>query len=121
VSQLPPVSTLFAAFLGYNPIQHLLGTQVLAQVPKAQQAVLTGRSFFPSIITGPFRSGLHAALDFAIGASFLAAAASWTRGVASATAPSAPPAPVQRTPAPAAATTTATDAPATTSTTAASR
>jgi len=80
VSHLPPVSTLFAAFLGYNPIQHLLGTSVLAQVPKPQQAILTGRSFFPSVITAPFRSGLHAALDFAIGASILAAAASWTRG-----------------------------------------
>jgi hypothetical protein len=80
VSHLPPVSTLFAAFLGYNPIQHLLGTSVLAQVPKPQQAILTGRSFFPSVITAPFRSGLHAALDLAIGASVLAAAASWTRG-----------------------------------------
>jgi MFS family permease len=80
VSHLPPVSTLFAAFLGYNPIQHLLGTQVLSQIAPAQQAVLTGRSFFPSIISGPFRAGLHAALDFAIVASLLAAAASWTRG-----------------------------------------
>jgi MFS family permease len=79
-SQLPPVSTLFAAFLGYNPVQHLLGSHVLSQIPPAQQAVLSGRGFFPSIITAPFRSGLHAALDFAIVASLLAAAASWTRG-----------------------------------------
>ncbi|MDQ1361647.1 MAG: hypothetical protein QOJ44_2024 [Acidimicrobiaceae bacterium] len=79
-SHLPPVSTLFAAFLGYNPVQHLLGPHVLAQIPPAQQAVLSGRGFFPSIITAPFRSGLHAALDFAIVASLLAAAASWTRG-----------------------------------------
>ena len=80
VAHLPPVSTLFAAFLGYNPVQHLIGTQVLSQLPAKQQAILTGRSFFPSIITAPFRSGLHAALDFAIGASVLAAAASWARG-----------------------------------------
>jgi MFS family permease len=79
-SHLPPVSTLFAAFLGYNPVQHLLGAHVLSQVPSAQQTVLAGRGFFPSIITAPFRSGLHAALDFAIVASLLAAAASWTRG-----------------------------------------
>ncbi len=79
-SHLPPVSTLFAAFLGYNPVQHLLGSHVLSQIPPAQQAVLSGRGFFPSIITAPFRSGLHAALDFAIVASLLAAAASWTRG-----------------------------------------
>ena len=79
-SQLPPVSTLFAALLGYNPIQHLVGPHVLAQLPQAQQATLTGRSFFPSLIAGPFKSGLHAAFDFAIVASLLGAAASWTRG-----------------------------------------
>jgi hypothetical protein len=79
-SQLPPVSTLFAALLGYNPVQHLVGSHVLAQLPQAQQATLTGRSFFPSLIAGPFRSGLHAAFDFAIVASLLGAAASWTRG-----------------------------------------
>jgi hypothetical protein len=79
-SHLSPISTLFAAFLGYNPIQHLVGAHVLAQISPAQRAVLAGRSFFPSIISAPFRSGLHAALDFAIVASLLAAAASWTRG-----------------------------------------
>ncbi len=80
VSHLPPVSTLFAAFLGYNPVQHLVGTQVLSHLTVAQQATLTGHSFFPSLIAAPFRNGLHAALDFAIVASLLAAAASWTRG-----------------------------------------
>jgi hypothetical protein len=79
-SQLPPVSTLFAALLGYNPIQHLVGPHLLAHLPPAQQATLTGRSFFPSLIAGPFKSGLHAAFDFAIVASLLGAAASWTRG-----------------------------------------
>jgi len=79
-SQLPPVSTLFAALLGYNPIQHLVGAHALAQLPQAQQAALTGRSFFPSLIAGPFKSGLHAAFDFAIVASLLGAVASWTRG-----------------------------------------
>jgi MFS family permease len=80
VSHLPPVSTLFAAFLGYNPVQHLVGAHVLSQLPASQQSQLTSRSFFPGLISGPFRSGLHAALDFAIVASLLAAAASWTRG-----------------------------------------
>jgi MFS family permease len=80
VSHLPPVSTLFAAFLGYNPVQHLVGPSVLSHLTVAQQSALTGRSFFPSLIAAPFRSGLHAALDFAIVASLLAAAASWTRG-----------------------------------------
>ena len=80
VSRLPPVSTLFAAFLGYNPVQHLIGPTVLSHLTTAQQASLTGRSFFPGLIAAPFRSGLHAALDFAIVASLLAAAASWVRG-----------------------------------------
>jgi MFS family permease len=79
-SHLPPVSTLFAAFLGYNPVQHLIGPGVLSRLPAAQQATLTGRSFFPQLITAPFRAGLHATFDFAIGASVLAAAVSWTRG-----------------------------------------
>jgi len=53
---------------------------VLSQLPQSQQVALTGRSFFPSLIAGPFKSGLHAAFDFAIVASLLAAVASWTRG-----------------------------------------
>jgi hypothetical protein len=80
VSHLPAVSTLFAAFLGYNPVQHLIGPQVLSHLTTAQQATLTGRSFFPGLIAAPFKDGLHAALDFAIVASLLAAWASWTRG-----------------------------------------
>jgi hypothetical protein len=80
VSHLPPVSTLFAAFLGYNPVQHLVGPAVLSHLTAAQQATLTGRSFFPTLITAPFRAGLRATFDFAIVASLVAAAVSWTRG-----------------------------------------
>ena len=80
VSHLPPVSTLFAAFLGYNPVKELIGSQALTHLSAAQQATVTGRSFFPGLITAPFRAGLHAAFDFAIVASLLGAAASWTRG-----------------------------------------
>jgi len=79
-SHLPPIATLFAAFLGVNPIQHLLGPAGLAQLSASQQATLLGRSFFPTLIGASFRSGLHAALDFAIVASLFAAAASWVRG-----------------------------------------
>ena len=79
-SHLPPVSTLFAAFLGYSPVQHLVGSSALAHLSVEQRAVVTGRSFFPSIIAGPFRDGLHAALDFAILACLVAAGASWLRG-----------------------------------------
>ena len=80
VSHLPPVSTLFAAFLGYNPVQQLVGPGVLSHLTAAQQATLTGRSFFPTLITAPFKAGLRATFDFAIVASLVAAAVSWTRG-----------------------------------------
>jgi hypothetical protein len=79
VANLPPVSILFAAFLGYNPIQHLLGPH-LAALPAHDQAVLTGHTFFPTLISGPFRDGLHAAFLFAIVACLVAAAASLLRG-----------------------------------------
>ncbi len=80
VAQLPPVSILFAAFLGYNPIQHLLGSHVLASLSAANRATLTGRSFLPHLISAPFRSGLHEAFVFAILACLIAAAASLLRG-----------------------------------------
>ena len=79
-AHLPPVSTLFAAFLGYDPVQHLVGSSVLAHLPAHQAQVLTGRSFFPALISAPFADGLHAAFDFAIGACLMAAAMSWLRG-----------------------------------------
>ncbi len=79
-AHLPPVSILFAAFLGYNPIQHLLGSGVLMHLSHAQQTLLTGRSFFPRLISPPFRSGLHEAFAFAIVACLVAAVASWSRG-----------------------------------------
>jgi MFS family permease len=79
-AHLPPVSILFAAFLGYNPIQHLLGNSVLVHLPAHTQTVLAGRSFFPQLISDPFRSGLHEAFAFAIIACLVAAVASWSRG-----------------------------------------
>jgi EmrB/QacA subfamily drug resistance transporter len=80
VAGLPPVSILFAAFLGYNPIQHLLGPHAVGLLSAHDRAVITGRSFFPHLISGPFSSGLHAAFGFAIFACLVAAAASLLRG-----------------------------------------
>jgi hypothetical protein len=77
---LPPVSTLFAAFLGYSPMAHLLGQTVLSHLPASQQAILNGRRFFPMLISAPFRHGLHEAFDFSIIACLVAAGASWLRG-----------------------------------------
>jgi MFS family permease len=79
-SQAPPISILFAAFLGYNPIQHLVGSEALTALPAHAHAVLTGSGFFPHLISGPFRDGLDIAFTFAIVACLVAAAASLLRG-----------------------------------------
>ena len=71
---------LFAAFLGYNPIAHLLGPHALAGLSVQNRALLTGRSFFPHLISSPFHSGLQATFAFSIAACLIAAAASLLRG-----------------------------------------
>jgi EmrB/QacA subfamily drug resistance transporter len=80
LAALPPVTVLFASLLGYNPIQTLLGPNVLGQLPVGNAAYLTGRGFFPQLISGPFASGLTVAFGFAIVACLIAAVASWLRG-----------------------------------------
>jgi hypothetical protein len=80
VSHLPPVSTLFASFLGYNPMSTLLGAHVLHGLPAGQAQALTGRSFFPHLISGPFHTALVYAFVFAIVACLVAALASLLRG-----------------------------------------
>jgi MFS family permease len=80
ISELPPVASLFAAFLGENPVEQLLGPHVLASLPHAQAATLTGRSFFPQLMSGPFADALSTAFIFSAVACLIAAAASWLRG-----------------------------------------
>jgi MFS family permease len=80
ISELPPVATLFASFLGYNPMQTLLGPDVLHALPAGQAAQLTGRSFFPNLISPPFHSALVYAFVFATAACLVAAVASLLRG-----------------------------------------
>src|SRR5262249_56108556 len=59
VSHLPPVSTVFAALLGFNPVQHLLAhSGVMTRLPHHNVAVLTGNQFFPHPISGAFHPGL---------------------------------------------------------------
>ncbi|MGC8464871.1 MAG: MFS transporter [Acidimicrobiales bacterium] len=79
VADLPPVGSLFAAFLGYNPIKALLGP-TLSHMSAVHAAYLSGREFFPHLISASFGSGLRNALDFALGAAVLATVASWLRG-----------------------------------------
>jgi MFS family permease len=79
ISHLPPIGVLFASFLGYNPMQQLLGP-VLHTLPPAHAAYVVGRDFFPHLITAPFHSGLGAAFAFAIAANVIAAIASALTG-----------------------------------------
>ncbi|MEU1659213.1 MFS transporter [Streptomyces griseofuscus] len=80
VSQLPPVGVLFAAFLGYNPIQHLLGPDILGHLSPSAAAHLTGREFFPHLISQPFHDGLVVVFSLAIAMSLAAVGASLIRG-----------------------------------------
>jgi MFS family permease len=79
IAALPPVSIMFAALLGYNPVQTLLGP-ALTKLPASHAAYLTGHTFFPSLISASFAQGLAIAFDFAIAACLIAAAASLLRG-----------------------------------------
>jgi MFS family permease len=80
VAGLPPVSTLFAAQLGINPIQHLLPPATLASLSAGQRAALTGRQFFPNLISPAFHDGLVVVFAFGAALALLAALASALRG-----------------------------------------
>ncbi|MFJ4966463.1 MFS transporter [Streptomyces sp. NPDC088729] len=80
VAELPPVGVLFASLLGYNPVRSLLGPEALSHLSAAHADYLTGREFFPTLISGPFEQGLSVAFDFAIAACLVAALASLLRG-----------------------------------------
>ena len=80
VAKLPPVGSLFSAFLGYNPMQKLLGSASAAHVSAAQWSVITGKKFVPNLISGPFIKGLRITLSASFVMMLIAAAASWMRG-----------------------------------------
>jgi MFS family permease len=79
ISHLPPVALLFAAFLGYNPMKTLLGAK-LKTLSTSAQANVTGRSFFPHLISNPFMHGLRIAFTASLVMCLVAAACSWLRG-----------------------------------------
>jgi hypothetical protein len=100
---------MFAALLGYNPIAHLLGPSgTLARLPARSVAVLTGKQFFPHLISGPFHHGLIIVFTAAAIMSVIGAVISLLRGkqfyysepgdpgvpLSPATAPTADPGPV---------------------------
>jgi len=79
ISHLSPIGSLFAAFLGINPIHQLLGAHLLSQ-PGVNAGYLTGRGFFPNLISGPFGKGLRLAFSLAAVLCFIGAVFSWMRG-----------------------------------------
>ena len=81
IGSLPPVSSLFATVLGVNPVQHLLAqAHALSSLPAASQRVLTGREFFPALISAPFHNGLVVVFVAAASLATVAAFASLLRG-----------------------------------------
>jgi MFS family permease len=81
IGSLPPVGSLFAAFLGYNPVKELLGpTGVLSHLPASHVALLTGQKFFPGLISQPFHHGLVIVFLMAMAVLVIAAIASAFRG-----------------------------------------
>ncbi len=81
IASLPPVSSLFAAVLGVNPLGHLLAARgVLSALPAAARQTITGREFFPDLISGPFQHGLVVVFALATALTVLAALASALRG-----------------------------------------
>jgi MFS family permease len=80
VGNAPPVGSLFAAFLGYNPVQSMLGSHTLSTLSPSDAQTLTGKTFFPSLISGPFHHGLIIVFVMAIAMSLVAAVASLLRG-----------------------------------------
>jgi hypothetical protein len=80
ISHLPPVASLFAALLGFNPMAALLPAQVLQALPASQAAILTSKEFFPGLISAPFGQGLAIVFIAAALMALVAAWASWIRG-----------------------------------------
>ena len=80
IASMPAVGSLFSSFLGYNPLQSLLGSQAATRVSNAQWATLTGKHFFPSLIQSPFHHGLVIVFSLAIAMSVAGALFSAFRG-----------------------------------------
>lgn len=80
VADAPPVGSLFAAFLGYNPMEKMLGSPAAAGVDASEWRTITGKTFFPHLIAGPFMTGLRIAFTASLVMCLIAAWSSWMRG-----------------------------------------
>ncbi|AXK79722.1 MFS transporter [Pseudolabrys taiwanensis] len=77
VASAPPVASLFAAFLGYNPMGELIPASALSAIPAVNAATITGKTFFPTLMSAPFMEGLKFAFTFSMLLNLISAAASW--------------------------------------------
>jgi hypothetical protein len=80
IASEPPVGSLFAAFLGFNPMEKLVPKATLDQLTPAQSADITSKTFFPELISDPFIEGLRIAFSASVVMCLVAAFASWKRG-----------------------------------------
>jgi MFS family permease len=74
------MNSVFAAFLGYNPMEKLVPAETLAKLTPQQSATITGKHFFPELISAPFMDGLRIAFTASLIMCLIAAVASWMRG-----------------------------------------
>ena len=81
VAAVPPVSLMFAAFLGSNPIAQLLNAAgVLHSLPAQTVTTLTSKTFLPQLLTGPFHDGLIVVFSLATVLALAGAVVSLFRG-----------------------------------------
>lgn len=75
--QIPPTSALFSAFLGYNPMQTILGFfpsgYISSILSNSVITVLEGKTWFPNALAGAFMGSLR--ISFYIGSVLFAIAA----------------------------------------------
>ncbi len=80
ISKLPPTTALFSTLLGYNPMKILIPNTTLSALPKPNQDVLLGTTFFPNLIAQPFIQGMRVVFYCGAFMTFLAAICSALRG-----------------------------------------
>ncbi len=95
VASAPPVASLFAAFLGYNPMGELIPADALHALTAEQQSVITGTTFFPQLLAGPFMVGIKIAFTISLLLYLAAAATSWLGGPTQAKTPEPQPQPAE--------------------------
>ena len=81
--QIAPTSALFAAFLGYNPMQTILNSlpaSLTSTLSAGVVATLTGKSWFPNAFAPAFMSSLRVAIYINAALAYTAALASVVRG-----------------------------------------